>query len=634
MRRLALVFLVAAAAPAQDSGMVDRYLTGIENNLLRERAARVAHISGPAEVAERQRYIRAKVLEEIGGFPEKTPLKARITGTLEREGYRIEKVIYESQPRFFVTANLYLPAAGQAPYPAVIGVVGHSAAGKAYGLYQHVWIALAKRGFVVLAIDPPGQGERVAYPELRAGGTEEHTMYGLQCLLTGTALARYEMWDGIRAFDYLLTRPEVDPKRIAVAGNSGGGTQSAYLAVVEPRLAAAAPSCYITSWEKLWGGPGPQDAEQVFPNFLRDGLDFPDFLIAFAPKPILMLTAVRDFFPIDGARATYAEARRVFEADGSGDRVGFFEYDDPHGWSKPRREATYRWFAKWLQNRDDDGIEPEFAVEPESNLHCTPGGRVEGETVHTLNLAMAKRVFAARKRSGWQALAPASRGVPKAMLDAQGKLAAMTIEPEPGIQLAARLMAPEDKGRKPALLYVNPARADLDAYVRSGRIVLAFSPRGMGETAPRTAYQTAMRALLVGKTMLGMQVADVLCAYDLLASRKDVDPKRIAIAGNGNGGIAALFAAALERRIERVLVENAVLSYMDIVRTPKHTGIVDLVIPGVLRDFDLPDLARAIGPRPVWIAHPRTPEGTPADPDAVRAEYPRAHLGDAARWLE
>ena len=272
--------------------MVDGYLTGIAKGQWEARAARVAAIRTPAEVRARQDYIRKTLLEEIGGLPGKTPLNARIRGTLDRGGYRIEKLIYESQPHYYVTANVYVPATGKPPFPAVLGTAGHSLDGKAYDGYQRVWISLAKRGILVLAYDPPGQGERLEYLDratgkglLGGGGTGEHTMAGAQCLLTGTNIARYFIWDGIRAFDYLLTRPDVDPQRIGVAGNSGGGTQSSYLAAFEPRLAAAAPSCYLTSWEKLWAGSGPQDAEQDFAGFLKDGLDFPDFLIAFAPKP-------------------------------------------------------------------------------------------------------------------------------------------------------------------------------------------------------------------------------------------------------------------------------------------------------------------------------------------------------------
>ena len=349
MKRLSILLLAALPLAAQSGdAALDRQLSGLARQCWEARRAEVAKIRTPEQVRARQRYIRDRMTAEIGGFPEKTPLRARVTGTLERDGYRVEKVIYESQPGFFITANAYVPA-GRPPFPAVLGVAGHSVEGKANETYQRAWIGMVKRGFLVLAIDPPGQGERAAM----MGGTAEHTLMGIQCLLAGTNFARYEVWDGIRGVDYLTERGDVDAQRIAVAGNSGGGTQSAYLAVFEPRLAVAAPSCYITSWEKLWAGQGPQDAEQDFAGFLRDGFDFADFLIAFAPKPVQMATAVRDFFPIDGARATFAEVKRIFEVMDAGVRAGYFEFDDTHGWSQPRREATYRWLEKWLNGRDD-----------------------------------------------------------------------------------------------------------------------------------------------------------------------------------------------------------------------------------------------------------------------------------------
>ncbi len=293
MRILGAVLLLLAPLEAQEAlnvtsglrGMTDEYLTAIASKLWSRRAAEVAQIRTPDEVRRRQAYVREKIVAALGGWPEKTRLNARITGALERDGYRIEKLVYESLPGFHVTANVYTPSRGRPPFPAVVGVAGHSATGKAFPVYQRAWIGLVKRGILVIAIDPPGQGERYEYWDselgrsMAGGPTAEHSMAGIQCLLTGTNFARYETWDGIRAVDYLLTRGDVDPKRIGVAGNSGGGTQSAYLAAVEPRLAAAAPSCYITSWEKLWTKPGPQDAEQNFAGFLSDGLDFADFLI-------------------------------------------------------------------------------------------------------------------------------------------------------------------------------------------------------------------------------------------------------------------------------------------------------------------------------------------------------------------
>ncbi|HWQ53754.1 MAG TPA: alpha/beta hydrolase family protein [Bryobacteraceae bacterium] len=647
--RPALLLLVLSAAQAQTTldvtagldGMVDRYLTGIAREQWQARAARIAALRTPAEVKERQAYIRKTMLDEIGGFPAKTALNARITGTLDRADYKVEKLIYESQPRYYVTANVYVPKTGKPPYPAVLGTAGHSLDGKAAELYQRVWIALAKRGFVVLAYDPPGQGERLEYLDpatgkshMPGGGTGEHTMAGTQCLLTGTSIARYMAWDGIRAFDYLLTRKEVDPARIAVAGNSGGGTQSSYLAVFEPRLAAAAPSCYITSWETLWSGPGPQDAEQNFAGFLRDGMGFSDFLIAFAPKPIQMATAMRDFFPIDGARATYAEARRVFELVRAGDRVGFFEYDDEHGWSRPRREATYRWFAKWLQKRQDDGAEPEFTTEPPANLQVTRTGQVAtsiagAETIQSLNAALGARIYGTRTGAGGKNIptlvrarlsVPETRGIPawdrRGVVERQGyQIEKIEMQPEPGITVPGLVFVPSGgAARKSAVLWVNAAGKASDAaegggietVVRAGHIVFAVDPRGWGEGASPSkksgysvAYQTAQRAFLTGRTLVGMQTGDVLRAFDYLNSRHDVDSGKIAILGKGNGGVVALYAAALEPRIARVARQDAPASYLDIVRSPMHEGIMDIVVPGVLRDFDLPDVAASVRPRTV-----------------------------------
>ena len=596
MMRRTLVLLTLA--PALGAQQLDRYLTALAERCWQARAAAVAAIRTPAEVAARQRYIRATMLDEIGGFPEKTPLNARITGVLRRSGYRVEKLIFESRPGFYVTANVYVPD-GAGPFAAVLGTAGHSDSGKAYPLYQRAWIGLVKRGFLVIAYDPPAQGERLEYAYLRPG-VPQHIMAGEQCLLAGSNIAAYEIWDGIRAVDYLLTRPDVDPKKIAVVGNSGGGTQSAYLAVFEPRLAAAVPSCYITSWEKLWAGPGPQDSEQVFANFLRDELDFGDFLIAFAPKPIQMLAAIKDFFPIEGARATFAEARRIFEVAGAAGKVGYFEYDDPHGWSKPRREATYRWLEKWLHGREDDGVEAEFDTEPEGELQCHPP---KGETVYSLNRAFAERIYPQRAAARLQDPAalralvarrlalPSARGVPPLSEDG----AAIVLETEPGIAVRGLVsVPPEGPARKPATIVLDPAGAPATL---PDQIVFSLTVRGWGEAAPQAGksgytadYQTAMRAILVGKNLPGMQVYDVLRAFDYLAARPGVDPERISLLGRGSGAVLALLAAAVEPRFHQVRLESPLPSYLAIVRAPLHENTEAILIPGVLRDFDLPDL--------------------------------------------
>jgi cephalosporin-C deacetylase-like acetyl esterase len=665
MKRVAAVLglVLAAGLGAEEplevtaglAGMVDRYLTEIAK---KHWEARVAAIRTPGEERARQEYIRKKVMEALGGFPKKTPLNARVTGTLERDGYRVEKLIYESQPRFYVTANLYVPTRGRPPYPALLGTAGHSANGKAMEGYQRVWISLARRGFVVLAYDPPGQGERYEYFDTekgkpRFGSTTEHTMAGLQCLLTGTNFARWEIFDGIRGLDYLLTRREVDRRRIGVAGNSGGGTQTAYLEVVEPRLAAAAPACYITSWEKLWGGSGPQDAEQNFAGFLSDGLDFGDFLIAFAPRPLKVVTATQDFFPIAGARASFAEARRVYELLGAGERIAFFEHDDKHGWSKPLRQATYQWMQRWLNHVEEAGTEADFATEPDANLNATATGQLatslKGETVQSLNWALARRIYRPGRIKGAAKLRAAiaarmglevRRGAPPVAKAGEVsrtgyRIEKLALETEPGITVPVLVFVPgTGPERRPAVLWLNPAGkaaeagpgGDIEALVKAGHLVLAPDLRGWGESALSRrlvvyggAYQTAMRAILVGKTMVGMQVYDLLRVFDYLVSRADVDGSRIGVLGKGHGGVVGLLGAALEPRIHRVALEGAVLSYMQIARAALHENIVEIVIPGVLKDFDLPDVAGlATG---LWLVEPRTPTGGKAAVLEAAAEY-------------
>src|SRR5688572_3654230 len=363
------------AVPGGETYPLQRYLTSLAQQEWKERAGDVARVRTADEVRKRIEFIRAEFLRAIGGLPtERTPLNARVTGKLDRDGYRIEKVIYESLPGVHVTANLYVPTTGPGPFPAVLGAAGHAMPeGKALPVYQSAFIGLAMRGYVVLAYDPPAQGERwelkdPANGEMRSLG---HISPGLQCLLTGDTSARYFMWDAIRGLDYLLTRPEVDPKRIAAAGNSGGGTQSAFLGICEPRLAAIASSCYWTSWETLWEAGGPQDSEQVLPGWIKAGLDFSDLALAFAPKPIMMLTATKDAFPVDGARVMHAEARSLFALLGAEKQMGYFEYNDGHAWSKPRREATTAWFDQWLRGRTDFVTEPAHTPEPVAALRCT-----------------------------------------------------------------------------------------------------------------------------------------------------------------------------------------------------------------------------------------------------------------------
>jgi pimeloyl-ACP methyl ester carboxylesterase len=288
----------APPPPSAERVSFDQWVDAQATRALAHRHTEVTALATREAVQARQRHVRTAIADRLGLLPASdTPLNAVVTRTTRRSstsagagaGYRIEHLLFESLPGFRVTALVYVPD-GPGPFPAVLGTAGHADEGKASPTYQHAWVSLVRRGFVVLAYDPPGQGERYEYVDPATGtsrvgpGTREHMMTGQQVLLTGRTIGAYMVQDGRRALDYLLTRADVDPTRIAVAGNSGGGTQAALLAATEPRLAAAVVSCYMTSWSDMWVEPGPQDSEQILPGFVGAGLDFADFAVAAATR--------------------------------------------------------------------------------------------------------------------------------------------------------------------------------------------------------------------------------------------------------------------------------------------------------------------------------------------------------------
>ncbi|MCW5979807.1 MAG: acetylxylan esterase [Bryobacteraceae bacterium] len=639
-----------------------RYMKAEARKLLDARRQTVERIATAADVDARRAHIRKSFLAALGGLPERSPMNPRVVGQIDRGDYRIEKIVFQSQPGFFVTANLYLPKKGAPPYPAVLYPLGHEPGGKAYPVWQQMLGSLAAKGYVALTWDPLGQGERVQLWDRSTGeprlgnSTTEHTVIGLQCLLAGDNLARYTIWDGMRALDYLLSRPEVDPKRIACAGNSGGGTHTAYLSALDDRIQVAAPSCYITSWWRLLNTIGPQDAEQNLPPWLADGLDHPDFLLAFAPKPYLVLSAIRDFFSISGARESYREARAVYEKIGAAERIRMVDADDGHGYSKPRRMAAYQWFARWLKGAEDNEPEPEIPLSSVEELNCTDSGQLAtslgGETVYTLNRrraaeAIQKRpafdLAEVRRLSAFEPRPGQVTAWPYGAIDRDGfRIEKWVYESEPGILLPALVYAPSGEGRKPAVIIADGrgksnAAAEAEALVRTGTVVLSVDLRGLGETRPEEAtkgsewiryfgdFDSAMTGLLIGRPLLGMRARDFHQAVNLLAARADVDPGRIAAIGRGSAAVPALHAAALDPRIGKLALDDMLVSYRAAVESYAHRQLFENAVRGVLKAYDLPDLAAALNPRPVWIVDAADPMGRTLAEESVRSEYgPRA----------
>lgn len=674
-RATVLLFLLVPSAGAQTredldflkdlpdfqnlSNMLPAYLKAQAGASLAARRKAVDGLQSVQDVAQRRAYVREKMIQAVGGFPERTPLNARAVGVLERDDYKIEKVIFESQPGFYVTGNLYLPKKGSPPYPGILYPLGHERGAKANPTWQQMLVTLARRGYVAFTWDTLGQGERLQLydPDLQgskaSGSTTEHTILGIQCLLTGDNIARYTIWDGMRALDYLLSRKEVDASRIACTGNSGGGTHTAYLSALDDRIHVAAPSCYLTTWRHLLDTIGPQDAEQCLPPWLADGLDHADFIHAFAPKPYLVLAAIRDFFSIQGARETFREAREIYRRLGVVEKVRLFEADDGHGYNRERRFEAYRWFGRWLKGQEDD--EAEIPIEPETEeaLYCTPSGQVAsslgGETVFSLNqkrfeqngkkapsLASTADVKSyqavvrsqALRLSGFE---PVKGSVPVSgygVLDQfpDFRIEKLTYESQPGIVVPGLLFVPRrSDGRRPAILYVHGrgkaadglAGGDIQGWVKAGFVVLAIDYRGSGETRaaqnPEQAnemyrffgdYDSAMTALLLRKTLVGMRAADIVRGIDLLEGRPEVDKEKVYAVGKEIGAVPLLYAALADTRLRRIVLEGMLLSYESVVRRRMPRQVFENVVPQALKFFDLPDLVAALAPREIWVVNP------------------------------
>lgn len=321
---------------------------------LSNRKTKISALKSKDDWLMRQREVKKKLDKLLLPPWNRTPLNAVITATLDRPDFTVEKLIYESFPGYPVSAALFLPKQQKGPMPAILFCSGHSDEGFRSSVYQHMILNYVKKGFIVLAFDPVGQGERNQYffedGKKKFRPTHEHSYVGNQIFLTGHSPAQYFVWDGMRAIDYLTSRPEVDPDRIGVTGRSGGGTQSAYLMAVDDRILAAAPECYLTTFEYLLRSGGPQDAEQNIPGLLKEGLDLPDLVEVRAPKPTLMVTTTRDIFSIQGARELYNEAKQIYQLFNAKEELSMVEDDAPHQSTVKNREATYRFFQKYLNN--------------------------------------------------------------------------------------------------------------------------------------------------------------------------------------------------------------------------------------------------------------------------------------------
>ncbi|HWA87270.1 MAG TPA: acetylxylan esterase [Opitutus sp.] len=600
-------------------------------------------LASAAAVREHQAKLRAALLASIGGLPPAdTPLAPRVAGVVQAGGCAIEKVIFQSRPHHYVTANLYLPPNRAARTPAILFLCGHLTPAKASPEYQAVCQTLAAAGLIVLAMDPIGQGERFSYydPARREAtvppGTCEHDTAGAQCRLLGDSIARYFLHDAMRAVDYLVSRPEVDAARIGVTGNSGGGTQTSLLMMADPRLAAAAPGTFIMTRDSYQRTGQPQDAEQIWPGFTRAGFDHEDILIAMAPKPVCVLAVTADFFPIEGTRRTVRRAQRVWSLFDSPGRLEWVEDESTHAYTAKLAGAAAKFFSRHLLGREAglDAFRP-TPLSPEM-LDCTASGQVRAE------FADAEFVFEANRARTREALT-ARRGLAAEIrrqrahewlrgevhrdrefvasnprvIECGRRVGPFVVDvaywwSQPQLaNLGFLFRAPGARDSLPVTLAIwdhgtaaVSAHADwIEAECAAGRAALVVDLCGAGPLRPDAINGGAMDEFYgtwhkladdlewIGDSLVALRTFEVLRAIDAISVWPSLTADGLAVYGSGRLGVHARLAAAVEPRIARCAWDES-FRFGDFAEARRYEtrGIKTLILPGALRHFELDEL--------------------------------------------
>jgi dienelactone hydrolase len=643
------------------------FLRGVAEDAYRRRNTELAGLTTPGAVRARQQWVAETFWKIVGGKPASTPLRARTTGSFERPGYRLEKVVYESQPEFHVAGNLYIPTTGAPPYPGVLFQMGHTPNGKAGDLYQRCCQGLARLGYLVLGFDPMGQGERIYYPvpggmRSRLGADEEHTYPGRQMLLKGISCVRLQTWDAVRSLDYLAAHPLVDPKRLASTGQSGGGTDTMLLAAIDERLAAVAVSSGNTENFACanFNPPGStDDAEQDLVGSAPLGFDRWDLLYPVAPKPLQIQVSSRDYFGtyspsyIDNGIEEYQKLQKVYTVLGHPDHLGWFATPLPHGLSHDMRMQIYNWFGRWLKG-DTRPVaeEPETSPERDETLNVSDSGSMvkslHGATPYTLNrdhvihktpLKSLDELLAVTRPT-----APAVATVDRAQYR-ETAIEAVEFASAPKVWVPAWLYQPKKRDpEKPLVVVLEPNGRNAwhegelyDQLASKGAVACAPDLRNIGDLSPEfgrgaphytrphnSDEDYAWCGFILGKPLLGQKVTDLLAVIAGLRTRPDLRSRPVVVAAHGTATVVAQFAAMLEPAITRLYLVGGLASYQRLVDSEQYNYPLGDFVPDLLLHTDLPDMAAAIGPRKLVLAGAVGATGAKLPDAEVRKEYQAA----------
>jgi dienelactone hydrolase len=564
----------------------------------------------------------------VGRLPWPPTLRPRVVGTLRREGYRIEKVIYEALPGSPVPAHLYVPEGLVGPAPAVLFYPGHWwPDSKARPDFQAFGINMARLGFVVLSFDPFGQGER---------GVSSRDHRRTEALLVGVAQQGFAEYETRCALEYLLARPEVDPQRVGITGASGGGYNTWITAALDDRIAAAVPVVGTSEFAEQIRVCRPLDwyhaAEHCHfvPGLIRYANNH-ELLAMAAPKPVLIIAAARDeSFPVAGVREVAHYGRELYASYGAGEKLRLVvDEAEGHGYQRAKREAAYGWFLRWLMRRGDGGPHPEPPTETEpfdsEELRCFPPGRNEpaGPAMIEAVRRLARDLPPSPPRIDPGAVLGPMPSAPPARVDLGiARLQRLLVPSEAGLDVPAFLLRPAGEIRGVLIALDDRGKEALasDPVVESaharGWAVCGVDPRGIGESATdKTGWVFAV-SLLLGENFVGRQAWDIGRVLEALGAPGGFPGKPVGLYARGeNACLAATYAIARASDaggapLRWYLLRDGFLSFRAFLDRPQslptsyrllpedrdRTTAFDREIPAsffafdALRSFDLPQL--------------------------------------------
>lgn len=598
--------------------------------------------------------VRGKMRQLAGTFPERGDLHSRVTGTVEGEGFRVEKVIFESHPHHYVTAHLYLPTGSRTKrFAACIEMCGHGINGKGNG--SGTAVQMARNGIAVLVVDPIGQGEMQQLIDETGrnrtrGVTTAHTLLNPAYNLLGSSLEAQIYWDNSRAIDYLCSRSDIDPKRIGCYGFSGGGTEASYLLALDDRIQAASVGLFFSDRTRTLELQGPSDGCQWIPGEGALGLNHADMALCMAPRPFQVLDGLYDFVDHYGALKSMREVQRAYDVLGASERVEQYYAADGHACPPDAMEHLVGWFRRWLCN--DTTLPHIDAVNFRgTDMLCTQKGQVNLEFEDAENtmqyavrqydaLAAQRQTFCAQPLAEIRKQMCALLGLDPSTISGEALPATL-----PGSALAQRVVPTgrthgrgyeeyrfqlNREGEMPVAVVVRiPESAtpespielhlhergkawylgDLDKsdMTSNGNIIMAADVRGVGEMEDPYIYnltkywnrewRCAVVALHEGRPLVGQRVVDVLTLVDFCTNHSLLQGHPLQVVGDGLFGPVLMHAAVLDERIRKVTLTHTLKTWKEYLENPLQRDMQSNVIQGVLQHYDLPDLVRLSGGR-------------------------------------